>query len=121
MKRDQINASSMPDAEKDSLSGTLSFIPKQGCEENPGVFRRGRGLLQKESLSGALHSLGRHSSREKGKVQMKLQKSTDSGRSFQSSPYTVEADCPSGMCLKVHSYGAGCRYRLSERLCLKEI
>lgn len=49
MKRDQLNASSMPDAEKESLPGVLSFIPKQGSKENPGVFLRGRGLLQKET------------------------------------------------------------------------
>lgn len=67
MKRDQLNASSMPDAEKESLPGVLSFIPKQGSKENPGVFLRGRGLLQKESLSGALHSLCGRSSRGRAK------------------------------------------------------
>lgn len=58
---------SMPDAEKASLPGTPSFLPKYGCRENPGVFLKESGLLQKESLSGALHRLCRGSSREKAK------------------------------------------------------
>lgn len=93
IKRNQLNASSVPDTEKASLPETLSFIPKYGCRENPGVFLRGRGPLQKKSLSGALHSLCRGSSRDRAKSKC-IFRSPQTLAEASVLLYTVEAYCP---------------------------
>lgn len=136
LKRNQLGASSVPEAEKESLPGTLSFIPKQGCKENPGVLLRGSGLPQKESLFSVSCMVSADAAAGELGSPDAASETTDSGRNPPvRAPYTVEAYYPSlqhapgrstamEQAIEERSLGLpSCQfsYRLSERLYLKEI